>query len=544
MGSPMAHPLRGPPGCTPDCPPAGLPPRHRPGTGAPQGYERHRPELTALYQLLEDHWPSFLERAEEAGGLPRFIGDEVRAYLRCGILEHGGLELVCRHCGHSRLVAFSCKCRGFCPSCMGRRMADMGVHLEESVLPPVPVRHWIVTFPWGLRALLGYARDLCAEVVAAFAKELQRSLKWRAKALLGLGTVQEAFTGLVVAVQRSDSALRLNVHLHVLALDGVYVRDGPGDALLFHPLPTPCHAEVAATAARTAARLDKLLNARGRSLEPCSDDDAPPPELVLDEPGLALCYEVAARGVSLTGERAGQPTLRLIVPHDPPPPAPADLDRPVAEVRGINIYAKQLVDGRDRKQLERLCRTITRPPIAQDRLELRSDGRYLLTFKSVWKDGTRGLLFEPHDLIARLVAAIPPPRFHRVRYFGVLSSHSSVRGEVVPKPVEKEGEFNAGPAKGDQLELVFPREEGHEAETAVEPTERAGRRRWAWLLRHVFREDVETCERCGGPMRWAEVADNPEAIARLMHKHGLEARAPPPPWHPSIPLGQLKLKLG
>ena len=61
-------------------------------------------------------------------------------------------------------------------------------------------------------------------MVAAFAKELQRSLKWRAKALLGLGTVQEAFTGLVVAVQRSDSALRLNVHLYVLALDGVYVR--------------------------------------------------------------------------------------------------------------------------------------------------------------------------------------------------------------------------------------------------------------------------------------------------------------------------------
>jgi hypothetical protein len=216
----------------------------------------------------------------------------------------------------------------------------------------------------------------------------------------------------------------------------------------------------------------------------------------------------------------------------------------VAEVRGINVYAKQLVDGRDRPQLERLCRYITRPPIAQDRLELREDGRYQVTLKSVWKDGTRALLFEPHDLIARLVAAIPPPRWHTVRYFGVLSSHSSLRREVVPRREEREGEYKAGAARGDQLELELHREGDAGGKPVVEHAERVGRRRWAWLLRHVFRADVETCERCGGPMRWTEVADHPEAISRLMQKHGLSARAPPPPWHPSVPSGQLRLAFG
>ena len=74
---------------------------------------------------------------------------------------------------------------------------------------------------------------------------------------------------------------------------------------------------------------------------------------------------------------------------------------------------------------ERLCRYITRPLLAQDRLELRPDGKLELTLKSVWKDGTRAILLPPRDLIIRLIAAIPPPRFHLVRYFGVLSSHSN-----------------------------------------------------------------------------------------------------------------------
>ncbi|MBE7481570.1 MAG: transposase zinc-binding domain-containing protein [Polyangiaceae bacterium] len=68
-----------------------------------------------LYQTVAEHWPAFLERAEEHGGLPRFVVKEFEEYLRCGRLEHGCLHLVCRECGYSELVAFSCKQRGFCP---------------------------------------------------------------------------------------------------------------------------------------------------------------------------------------------------------------------------------------------------------------------------------------------------------------------------------------------------------------------------------------------------------------------------------------------
>jgi hypothetical protein len=480
---------------------------------------RHRPESTVLYQTVAEHWPAFLERAEQHGGLPRFVVKEFEEYLRCGRLEHGCLHLECRDCGYSELVAFSCKKRGFCASCLGRRMADTAVHLEQSVLPRVPIRHWICSLPWGLRALLGYDRKLCAEVVSAFMAEVDRSLRWRAKRELGLASVADAHTAAVVAVQRTDSALRLNVHSHALVLDGVYVHENgdPRAPLEFRELDTPTQADIAEVAARTAARVEKILRAHGKSLDPELGDDTPP-ELALDEPGLAACYAAAAQGVSVSGDRAGKPPLRLIASPDPParPRAADATDQPIAEVRGINIHAVQVVDGRDRRRVERLCKYITRPPVAQDRLERRPDGKLELSFKRAWRDGTRALVFEPADLIPRLVAAVPPPRWHLLRYFGVLSSHSSRRSLVVPKPSADVTAHKPPPAPGDQLELLGDKDDAP-----------APRKRWAWLLAHVFAADVETCPRCSGPMRWVEVANTRAQITRLLAEHGLGPRAPP-----------------
>ncbi|MBN1605897.1 MAG: transposase zinc-binding domain-containing protein [Polyangiaceae bacterium] len=93
-------------------------------TARRDGYARRRPETTVLYQTIEAHWPAFVERIEEHGGLPKFVCDEFDAYLRCGRLEAGCLELQCRSCGHSQLVALSCKRRGFC-ACLGRRMSAL-----------------------------------------------------------------------------------------------------------------------------------------------------------------------------------------------------------------------------------------------------------------------------------------------------------------------------------------------------------------------------------------------------------------------------------
>ena len=482
--------------------------------------------------MVRAHFPAVRERAEEHGGLPKFVVREFEEYLRCGILSEGCLHLVCRTCGHAEVVGLSCKRRGFCPACLGRRMADVAIHLERSVLPGVPIRHWICSLPWGLRALLGYDRALAATVASAFAGELERSLKKQAKVALGLRSVADAHAGSVLAVQRTDSALRLNVHFHVLALDGVYVRDKGTGQLIFHALGTPTRAEVASVAARTAARIEKILGKSGRSLDP-EMAGPEPPELCEQEPGLAACYAAAAQGVSVSGDRAGLPPLRLVVSVHPRPTTDDPSD-PVAEVRGVNVHARQVVDGRDRRQLERLCRYVTRPPIAQDRLTVRFDGTLELELKSIWKDGTRAIVFSPEDLILRLIAAIPPPRFHLLRYFGVLSSHSRLRKEVVPRSPRDPRALRPPPAPGDQLTLARLEE--------TEDPQRPRRNRWAWLLAHVFRADLDTCDRCGGPMRWAEAATTRRSAARLLAKLGLAPQPPPEP-RPMVP-GQLTLPFG
>jgi hypothetical protein len=76
---------------------------------------------------------------------------------------------------------------------------------------------------------------------------------------------------------------------------------------------------------------------------------------------------------------------------------------------GIRVPLVQL-------RIERLCRYLMRPPLSQERLEWHPDGRLELTLKNVWKDGTRALVLEPFDLLARLCSAIPPPWFNMVRY--------------------------------------------------------------------------------------------------------------------------------
>src|SRR5207247_10508911 len=108
-----------------------------------------------------------------------------------------------------------------------------------------------------------------------------------------------------------------------------------------------------------------------------------------------------------------------------------------AEGMGVNVHAKVAVDGRDRERLERVCRYLARPPIAQERLELRADRRVTYTMKKPWRDGTRAIVLSPMDLVARLCAMVPPPGFHMIRFHGVLAAHAVARAELLPPRAEE-----------------------------------------------------------------------------------------------------------
>ena len=117
-------------------------------------YQRHRPEFTLLYQLVDRYYPPFVDRlAAEGKSLPGYVQREFEAYLKCGLLGHGFLRVRCESCHAEHLVAFSCKRRGFCPSCGARRMAESAALLVDEILPEAPIRQWVLSFPYPLRFL-------------------------------------------------------------------------------------------------------------------------------------------------------------------------------------------------------------------------------------------------------------------------------------------------------------------------------------------------------------------------------------------------------
>ena len=175
--------------------------------------------------------------------------------------------------------------------------------------------------------------------------------------------------------------------------------------------------------------------------------------------------------------------------------------------------------------MERLCRYVTRPPIAQDRLSRRADGALQLELRNPWKDGTRAPVLSPDDLLVRLCAAVPPPRFHLVRYFGVLSSHSALRSQVVPQHPHQDCAHRPPPAAGDQLKLLGEFDGG---------SAKGSRHRWAWLLAPgCFWPTLSTAPSAPGPMRARRSGEDsrggrsPDGAARPCSEAAAEARLLP-----------------
>ena len=187
-------------------------------------YQPRRPAEDVLYRIVQAHFETFLAQAanlRDGEGVPRFVEGEFRDFLRCGSLASGFARFRCTACGLDRLVAFSCKGRGFCPSCGGRRMAERAAHLVDHVFPDVPVRQWVLSLPYRLRYRLAWDHDLCRAVVAVFMQAVLGWLRRRAQ----LDDVADGRGGAVAVLQRFGGALNLNVHIHALVLDGVCAKD-------------------------------------------------------------------------------------------------------------------------------------------------------------------------------------------------------------------------------------------------------------------------------------------------------------------------------
>lgn len=478
-------------------------------------YERRRPEATTLYQVVQDNLETLYGAVDDGAvklGLPRFVRKELEGYLECGLLCRGFARLRCDGCAETRLVAFACKGRGFCPSCLGRRMSATAANLVDYVMPKVPLRQWVLTVPFAWRSRLGFDGPLLGAVVRKFADAVLAFYKRRLTDEVGM----VGQSGAVLVVQRTSSDLRLNPHVHAVFLDGIFHEDAKGE-VVFHTLPRLDTADVARVLEDATKRITGYLRRRGLLSDDEGEHGGGLAAADADESAaLAELASTAASGMTPPGGPSWKRGALPALTHA------RDFDRHLSVGRaGFTLHAATRVGPMDERGREALLKYILRPPIAQERITEGPEGLVRIALKKPFSDGTFAVDLDPLSLLTRLCASVPPPRFHTTRYAGVLASASKLRSRILPK-----------------LDEVPSAAESSAPDQGPEPVARRCRYRpWAELMMRTFDLDVLCCPRCSGRLRLVALMTEPKELRRYLRVLGEATEAPersaargPPYW--------------
>ncbi len=458
-------------------------------------YQRRKPEESQLYQIIEDNYQHLADNlSKQKKILPSYINKEFERFLECGRLENGFLRVRCQECHHEKLVAFSCKKRGFCPSCGASKMAQTAALLTEQILPHQPIRQYVLSLPFPLRFLLANQPALITPVLKCIAHGIEKAIIKKS----GF-TQKTAQTGAVTFIQRFGSALNLNIHFHMLFLDGVYLKNNTAKS------------QFVAIKAMTASQLNQLLSDISHKIIAQLEQtgvlikEGEQPYLNLeddyDESGMkhlqgsAVTYRIA------TGSLQGQKTLTLKTL----PPIEEQGYSQAAKANGFSLHAGVVCQATQRKKLERLCRYTARGALSEARLSRDNKAQVIYKLKTPYHNGTTHVVFSPLEFIARLAALIPPPKLNLTRFHGVFAPNHKLRQQVIiGKPKKKS--LNA---------------EAH----AKSPTFRLT---WAQRLKRVFSIDIEACEYCGGKVSIIATIKDPLVIKIILdHIEATHVDLPP-----------------
>lgn len=380
-------------------------------------YQRHRPENSLLYQIVDEYYPAFTAHlAEQGRELPGYVQCEFEEFLKCGRLEHGFLRVRCESC-----------------------------HAEHLV------------------------------------KKAGHSHK-------------TARTGAVTLIQRFGSALNLNIHFHMLFLDGVYV-DRPNGSARFRWIKTPTSVELTQLAYTIAHRVGRYLERQGL-LERDAENSYLASDAVEDDPMNPLLEHSITYRIAV-GPQAGRKvfTLQTLPACDPED----QFGDTVGKVSGFSLHAGVAAKAHERNKLERLCRYISRSAVSEKRLSLTKNGNVRYQLKTPYRDGTTHVIFEPLDFIARLAALVPKPRVNLTRFHSVFAPNSKHRALVTPA---KRGKGNKRLA--------------HDEAEARTPVERHAAMTWAQRIKRVFNIDIETCVGCGGAVKVIACIEDPVVIKKIL----------------------------
>ena len=316
---------------------------------------------------------------------------------------------------------------------------------------------------------------------------------------------QQVHPGSVTFIQRFGSALNLNVHYHLLFLEGVSLdRTDQGLKPRFLQGEPPTDTDIAEVVQKISRRVIRTLRRLGY-LEAGMDATVTTgyDPLGDHEPALARTMAASVMQRIAFGARAGQPVRRIGSGFGYEGEAPRLTGPHCASVHGFSLHANTAIPAPRRDQLEQRLRYTARGAVSLERLQADANGDLVYTFTHPWSDGTTGITLSPLELLEKLAALVPLPHVHLVRYSGCLAPHRHVRGAILPTP----------------------RQQGLDGEET-----KTGTPYWPWarLLGRVFGLEMRTCPFCRcGTLRIMAVITQESVITRIL-RHLQLASIPPP----------------
>lgn len=345
-------------------------------------------------------------------------------------------------------------------------MVETAAHLVDDVLPRVPYRQWVVTFPKRVRYFLREPRHASA-VLRICHRAIEATIR-RASP----GAPREARVGIVSFLQRFGSSLNPHLHLHAVATDGVFAWSGE--------------------------EREEPEDGEAREVEFFEATD-------LTNGDVEALTETIRRRV-----------LRYLVRQD------LLEDWAAAEMLqwqghgGFSVHADTRVEDWDRLALERLVRYCARPTFSLQRLYRLDDETLIYKLPRPDVHGRTELVLTPEELLQRLADLIPPPRMHRHRYYGCFAPNAAMRSAVTATAGPDEALAERLDEAADKMGIT-----GEEGPRRVNA-------RWAMLIARIYEKFPLLCPRCSAPMTLVAFITDADVITRILDHLG-EPTCPPEP---------------
>ena len=343
--------------------------------------------------------------------------------------------------------------------------------------------------------LLAKQPKLIGDVLAVVNRALSTYLIKKA----GLTKKSGAKTGSVSFIQHFGGSLNLNIHFHMMYLDGVWTFEQK--KAKFHFLTPPSLSELNNLLKTIAQRTIKLLEKRGLIIK---DEGVEDKFLDLKANGpmdhihsSSITYRIAL------GKYKGRKALSLkSIPNNAK--QKQEKEHPfLSRYSGFSLHAGISCKSHERKKREHIFRYISRPSLSEERLSVNDNGQVIYKLKTPYQNGTTHIVLSPLDFLSRLSSLVPRPRVHLTRFYGVFAPHFKYRALLIPKPTSKKS-----------------------SSAEKEETKNSYSMGWAKRLKRVFGIDIQTYSSCGGKVKIISAIEGAQLIQRILTHLGKDYRIP------------------